>query len=1033
MKSRSAPCRVSFFLLLTGLLLQAPIAAGQEPPLPPPSHLTPDLRSRMAEAARDSTLAPWQREFMLGVARNGVDGTATQPSPALPSVALRSAGIADDDGTWIPVPPRPSARSEHTAIYDPVRDRMVVFGGAGGNDVWALSLSGSPVWSELTPVGTLPPGRSECTAIYDPVRDRMVVFGGETIIGFPDDVWELSLAGSPAWSELTPAGSPPSGSIYHTAIYDPVRDRMVVFGGADGSGPLNDVWALSFSGSPVWSELTPAGIPPAGRMDPAAIYDPVRDRMVVFGGADGIRLLNDVWALSLVGSPVWSELTPTGIPPAGRRSPTAIYDPVSDRMVVFGGIGGPNDTWALSLAGSPAWSELIPAGSPPSARYDHTAIYDPVRGRMVVFGGADGSYPYLNDVWALSLVGSPAWSELALAGNPPPTGGTAIYDPVRDRMVVFGGVDGNYNFLNDVWALSLSGNPVWSELTPAGTPPSTGGTVIYDPVRDRMVVFDEWDNKVWALTLSGSPVWSEITPAGTPPPHRGSYTAIHDPLRDRMVVFGGTAGNGILFNDVWALSLAGSPAWSELIPAGTQPPVRYDHTAIYDPVRDRMVMFGGNAEPYGSYLNDTWALSLSGSPAWSELAPAGTLPSARIGPSAIYDPVRDRMVVFGGFSYPYHNDTWALSLGGGPAWNELAPAGTLPTARAVHAAIYDPVRDQMVVFGGSAGSYPYLNDVWSLVWGTPIPDVAMAFDLTPNSLNLASHGLWATGYLESPSPFVASAIHIASIRLNGTVPVDPAAPTALGDHDADGVPDLMVKFNRAALELTLSDGDRVPVTVTGTVGGRPFSGTDYIHVRRAAMLAPVAGSHLTAGSLTSVLWQTPSGVTVESVALLCSFDGGSTWSLITEGQPNTGRYDWTVPNVQTDQAKVAVVLVESADSTGDVVDGVLGVSETFSIEATVGVGDRGPAKLALAIRGGTPSHAPDGRLWVEFSLRDGSPARLEMMDVAGRVLTSKQVGSLGPGAHALDLSEGGALPPGIYFLRLTQGGREVRARAAVIR
>ncbi|MBI5708950.1 MAG: T9SS type A sorting domain-containing protein [Candidatus Eisenbacteria bacterium] len=88
--------------------------------------------------------------------------------------------------------------------------------------------------------------------------------------------------------------------------------------------------------------------------------------------------------------------------------------------------------------------------------------------------------------------------------------------------------------------------------------------------------------------------------------------------------------------------------------------------------------------------------------------------------------------------------------------------------------------------------------------------------------------------------------------------------------------------------------------------------------------------------------------------------------------------------------------------------------------------------LRLAMRGATPNPASDGRLWVEFSLRDGSPARLELMDVAGRVLNSRQVGSLGPGTHAVDLSEGGALRPGIYFLRLTQGASEVRARVAVI-
>ena len=66
-------------------------------------------------------------------------------------------------------------------------------------------------------------------------------------------------------------------------------------------------------------------------------------------------------------------------------------------------------------------------------------------------------------------------------------------------------------------------------------------------------------------------------------------------------------------------------------------------------------------------------------------------------------------------------------------------------------------------------------------------------------------------------------------------------------------------------------------------------------------------------------------------------------------------------------------------------------------------------------------------------LRDGSPARLDLMDVAGRVMSTRQVGALGPGTHSLVLSDGGTLRPGIYFLRLTQGGSEVQARAAVIR
>src|SRR5439155_18030071 len=128
--------------------------------------------------------------------------------------------------------------------------------------------------------------------------------------GIVSDVWALSLAGSPAWSALAPAGSPPAARYGHTASYDPVRDRMVVFGGfGRGSSLLGDVCAMSLADSPVWTRHTPSG-----RSYPTAIHDPARDRMVVFGG-DQRCFCNDVWALSTAASPTWTPLTPTGTPP----------------------------------------------------------------------------------------------------------------------------------------------------------------------------------------------------------------------------------------------------------------------------------------------------------------------------------------------------------------------------------------------------------------------------------------------------------------------------------------------------------------------------------------------------------------------------------------------------------------------------------------------------------------------------------------------------------------------------------------------
>ena len=47
----------------------------------------------------------------------------------------------------------------------------------------------------------------------------------------------------------------------------------------------------------------------------------------------------------------------------------------------------------------------------------------------------------------------------------------------------------------------------------------------------------------------------------------------------------------------------------------------------------------------------------------------------------------------------------------------------------------------------------------------------------------------------------------------------------------------------------------------------------------------------------------------QAVTLLASFDDGATWNVQSEGLPNTGAYDWTVPRVSTSQARVAIVVV----------------------------------------------------------------------------------------------------------------------------
>jgi hypothetical protein len=99
-----------------------------------------------------------------------------------------------------------------------------------------------------------------------------------------------------------------------------------------------------------------------------------------------------------------------------------------------------------------------------------------------------------------------------------------------------------------------------------------------------------------------------------------------------------------------------------------------------------------------------------------------------------------------------------------------------------------------------------------------------------------------------------------------------------------------------------------------------------------------------------------------------------------------------------------------------------------AISALTGVGD--PPSPALALRGVTPNPSR-GAMRVELSLTDGRPASLELVDLAGRRVASRQLGPLGAGVHSVELRE--TLPTGVYFVRLAQGGRTRIAKAVVLR
>jgi hypothetical protein len=70
---------------------------------------------------------------------------------------------------------------------------------------------------------------------------------------------------------------------------------------------------------------------------------------------------------------------------------------------------------------------------------------------------------------------------------------------------------------------------------------------------------------------------------------------------------------------------------------------------------------------------------------------------------------------------------------------------------------------------------------------------------------------------------------------------------------------------------------------------------------------------------------------------------------------------------------------------------------------------------------------------VSLALISSERATLELVDVSGRMIVRREVGSLGTGRHVVSLGSAVNLPAGIYLVRLTQAGRSIVSRGCVVR
>ena len=216
--------------------------------------------------------------------------------------------------TWTNMSPavQPDAWYFVDMAYDAESDRIVLFGGCAGDsfftclpftrgETWAYDYNVN-TWTNLNP-GPTPSPRHAHRMAYDTGSDRIVLFGG--ILG--TDVFNL-LPGTWAydynansWTEMNPEEAPPRTDT-HDMAYDPKADRIVHAGSIFVS---EATWAYDFD-SDTWIH-TDTGPPPSVRAGTRLAYDSESERMVLFGGLSGsfpnLFPNNETWAHHLVPTP----------------------------------------------------------------------------------------------------------------------------------------------------------------------------------------------------------------------------------------------------------------------------------------------------------------------------------------------------------------------------------------------------------------------------------------------------------------------------------------------------------------------------------------------------------------------------------------------------------------------------------------------------------------------------------------------------------------------------------------------------------
>ncbi|MFO7655139.1 MAG: S8 family serine peptidase [Candidatus Krumholzibacteriia bacterium] len=388
------------------------------------------------------------------------------------------------------------------------------------------------------------------------------------------------------------------------------------------------------------------------------------------------------------------------------------------------------------------------------------------------------------------------------------------------------------------------------------------------------------------------------------------------------------------------------------------------------------------------------------------------------------------------FNESYVHESMAIRFSSAPAWLTVEPAtGTVAPGECTELTV--TFNAAGLDDGDHAGSVDLAtNDPDEPLVSIPVLlhvglMEAVWADFDPNTLNLDSNGKTVVTYCELPEGWAAADVDITTVTFLNEVTADQRVYSLTEDTNGNGVLDCMFKFDRAAIEGILPEGDDVPVTVFMEVANSMwFAARDTIRVIRPRVVAPNGGQMLMAGSPYDIQWENPDDWRVDYADLLYSPDGGTSWSLIATGVPGT-TYSWTVPVGITQEALVRVMLYDDKGAMGyDTSDATFQVTDSATAIRESGL------PTAFALRQNVPN--PFNPVTeIRFDLPQAAHTKLSIYDLRGRLIRTLVDAELPGGFHSAvwDGKDGTGIraASGVYIYTIEAGSFVERRRMALVK